>query len=301
VNFFLVSLPGEYSLDAIFDGNDSYSQAGAGRTFEITEGASLIVLTPKSQSVQPDVSTQVSATVTSSGLPLVGKPAALTVESGGVRVYTSVVMTDYAGRASWQVPGQAAGSYDLKAWFGLPVSTDLDLSSSYYTGSSDTASLSVTAGKTNLHVNANDKTITYGDTAPSFGYAFTAADVDPRYPTTEITSIICSAGSGPFTHAGSPYTDKITCTGGISAHYNLIYLPGTLTVAGCDHPYSGVAVLGSIHVTGRVVAGLAGRPIQPGRETQMTRTSAREASCIFMASAFVSTVRWALIRAAWAA
>ncbi len=36
------------------------------------------------------------------GLPLAGKSVALTAEAGGVTLYTSVAVTDYAGRARWQ-------------------------------------------------------------------------------------------------------------------------------------------------------------------------------------------------------
>jgi len=42
-----------------------------------------------------------------------------------VTLYTNVALTDYAGRARWQVPAQPVGNYTLKAWLGLPVSTEL--------------------------------------------------------------------------------------------------------------------------------------------------------------------------------
>jgi hypothetical protein len=80
--------------------------------------------------------------VTRAGLPLAGKPVALTLDNvSGARLYTRVAITDYAGRARWMVPAQIPGSYTLKAWFGLVISPDLDLTDPYYTGGYDTASL----------------------------------------------------------------------------------------------------------------------------------------------------------------
>jgi hypothetical protein len=102
-----------------------------------------VALEPAVQQVPYSVSPQFMATVTNAGLPLAGKSVALTLEAGGTRLYTGVGVTDYAGRARWQVPAQPLGSYTLTAWFGLPVSPDLNLSSPFYTGASDTASLEV--------------------------------------------------------------------------------------------------------------------------------------------------------------
>jgi hypothetical protein len=226
-NFFLLAQPGDYSLGASYAGNDTYTRADTSGNFEITPGASQVKLEPKTQAVGPGVSTQYSATVSSAGLPLVGKSVALTLEAGGVIQFTNVAVTDFAGRAVWDVPGQSAGEYALKAWYGLPVSADLDLSGPYYGGSSDTAVLSVVA-KTNLRVTANDKEIIYGQAAPAFDYAFNTSDFVNGHGAEDVSGISCSAGSGPFTHAGSPYT--ITCSGGSSPYYNLVYTSGQLTV-----------------------------------------------------------------------
>jgi len=142
--FVLVAQPGGYTLNAVFDGDQVYSPAAsADSAFEITPGASAVVLEPAVQHIPFRVSVQVTATVTCAGLPLTGKPVALTLNAGDVRLYTSVAVTDYAGRAHWQVPGQALGSYTLKAWFGQVVSSDLDLSSPFYAGADSTASLIV--------------------------------------------------------------------------------------------------------------------------------------------------------------
>jgi len=141
VNFFLVAQPGEYSLEAAFDGNAAYASAADSRVFTIEPGTSALVLTPKLLVVLPGAIAEFSARVTSGDLPLAGKSVALTVDAGGVRKYTGVAVSDYAGRVSWKVPGQSVGSYVVKAWFGLPVTADLDLSSRYYAGSFDTAAL----------------------------------------------------------------------------------------------------------------------------------------------------------------
>jgi hypothetical protein len=70
-------------------------------------------------------------------LPLSGKPVALTVmNTEGATVFAGVTTTDYAGYARWQAPLQFLGSYTVRAWFGLPVSPELDLSNPYYTGAS---------------------------------------------------------------------------------------------------------------------------------------------------------------------
>jgi hypothetical protein len=141
VNFFLVAQPGEYSLEAAFDGNTAYAAAAVSRAFTIEPGTTSLMLTPKLLVVLPGASAEFSATLTSEGLPLAGKSVALTVDAVGVKKFTSVAVSDYAGRVSWQVPGQSAGSYQVKAWFGLPVTAELDLSSRYYAGSYDTAAL----------------------------------------------------------------------------------------------------------------------------------------------------------------
>jgi hypothetical protein len=99
------------------------------------------VLNPEVQIIPPGANAKFIATLTSSGLPLAGKSVALTLDSGGIRQYTSVAVTDYAGQARWEVPAQLPGSYAVKTWFGLPVSVDLELSSPFYVGSFDTGSL----------------------------------------------------------------------------------------------------------------------------------------------------------------
>ena len=142
-NFYLASQPGNYTLAAAFTGNDSYAPANASSPFTLGPGSSSVVLAPKTQTVLSGSSAQFSAIVNSSGVPLAGKPVALTLTLGGVIKYTVVAITDYSGQVSWQVPVQDAGTYSVKAWFALPVTTNLDLSSTYYTGSSDIGSLVV--------------------------------------------------------------------------------------------------------------------------------------------------------------
>jgi len=142
-HFFLLAQPGSYTLSATFAGSETYAPASADGSFEITQGTSAVVLEPAVQHVPFSLSTQVTATVTSAGLPLAGKSMALTVDASGTRLYTSVAVTDYAGRARWQVPALPVGAYTLQAWFGLPVTEDLDLSSPLYAGCFDTASLVV--------------------------------------------------------------------------------------------------------------------------------------------------------------
>jgi predicted outer membrane repeat protein len=146
-NFFLTAQPGTYAVTARYDGSDDYAPDSDSAAFEITPGASLVALAPDSQSVQLGVSPQpYVATVTSGGLPLTGKSVALTLDNAsGVRLSTTVASTDYAGQVRWQPPLLPIGSYTLKAWFGLPVTGDLDLSSPFHTGSSDTARLDVIA------------------------------------------------------------------------------------------------------------------------------------------------------------
>lgn len=143
-SFFLLAQPDEYTLNTAFGGSETYAPASASISFEILPGASVLVLEPAEQQVLYSVSPQVTVTLTSAGLPLTGKTVALTLDdSSGARLYTGIAMTDYAGRARWQVPAQPVGSYSLKAWFGLPVTAELDLSSPFYTGSTDTATLIV--------------------------------------------------------------------------------------------------------------------------------------------------------------
>ena len=150
VHFYLAAPPADTALEANFAGNSTYASGAATSPFEIQPGSSTLVLGVKDQTVSPGAHPGFTATVTSSGLPLVGKSIALTLASAGVTRYSSVAVTDYNGQATWQLPAQSPGTYTLKAWFGLPVSTDLDLSSPYYTGSFDTTSLSVSNQTTYL-------------------------------------------------------------------------------------------------------------------------------------------------------
>ncbi|HVM70346.1 MAG TPA: MBG domain-containing protein [Anaerolineales bacterium] len=228
VSFYLAARPDDYTLDANFAGNSTYASADANSGFTITPASSALVLGVKNQNVSTTAKPQFTATVTSSGLPLVGKSVALTLQdSGSVTQYSSVAVTDFNGQATWQLPAQNTGTYTVNAWFGMPVSTDLDLSTPYYTGSSDSTTLTVMV-MPDLHVTANDKTITYGNPTPLFDYSFTQSDFVNGHGPETVSGISCSAGNGPFTHAASPYA--ITCSGGTSSYYNLVYLPGKLTV-----------------------------------------------------------------------
>jgi hypothetical protein len=141
VNFFLASVPDDYTLDVVFTGTDEYAPAASSSSFKIQPGPTTIVLNPEVQIIPPGANAKFIATLKSSGLPLAGKSVALTLDSGGIRQYTSVAVTDYAGQARWEVPAQLPGSYAVKTWFGLPVSVDLELSSPFYVGSFDTGSL----------------------------------------------------------------------------------------------------------------------------------------------------------------
>ena len=143
VHFFLAARPGEYTLDATFNGNDGYAPAASSSPFEIKPGSSDVVLDSEVQNVLSFVSAQFTASVTTAGLPLAGKSVALTLDTGNVRKYTGVAVTDFAGKARWQVPAQTPGEYAVKAWFGLPVSDGLDLSSPFYSGSSANGILTV--------------------------------------------------------------------------------------------------------------------------------------------------------------
>lgn len=143
VKFFLVSQPGVYDLSASFAGNESYSSAADSSTFEIVKASTSVNLTPGSQTIQSSENAQFSAVLSNSGLPMMGKPVALTISSVSGPVYSNVAITDLTGSAHWSVPLLPRGTYTVKAWFGLPVSTDLDLTSLYYEGSSSTAALVV--------------------------------------------------------------------------------------------------------------------------------------------------------------
>jgi hypothetical protein len=168
-NFYLAMDPGNYTLEASFAGNDSYAPATTSSPFTLGPGSSSVVLTPKTQNVLSGSVAQFSATVMSSGVPLRSKPVALTLALGDVVKYTSVAFTDYSGRASWQVPGQNTGTYSIKAWFAQPVSTDLNLSSAYYTGASDTGSL-VVEPKTGLVIQySGDTYLAAGTTLGKLG------------------------------------------------------------------------------------------------------------------------------------
>jgi hypothetical protein len=132
-------------LTAAFDGNEAYAPAKVSTPFEVQQANSQISITPATQQVFYSLIPQYTVTLTSDGLPLAGKYVAITLDAAnGARLSTSVVSTDYAGQFRWQAPVLPVGAYMLTAWFGLKVSADLDLSTPYYTGSSATASLSVT-------------------------------------------------------------------------------------------------------------------------------------------------------------
>jgi hypothetical protein len=83
-------------------------------------------------------------------------------------------------------------------------------------------------GKPILKVTAPSFTFTYGDALPALtpqydGFANQdGAGVLNTAPT-------CSAGDGPFTPVGSPYT--VTCSGGADNHYAFDYVAGSLTVS----------------------------------------------------------------------
>jgi hypothetical protein len=79
-----------------------------------------------------------------------------------------------------------------------------------------------------LHVTANDKTITYGDPTPDFDYTVNTGELVSPDTAAVVSGVTCSAGAGPFTHVGSPYA--INCSGGSAANYNLLYVAGKLTV-----------------------------------------------------------------------
>jgi hypothetical protein len=72
----------------------------------------------------------------------------------------------------------------------------------------DSATAHLTVGKATLTVTPDAQSMTYGGSVPSFTFqvaGFVGSDGWTTQPT-------CSAGAGPFTHVGSPYT--ISCTGG---------------------------------------------------------------------------------------
>jgi hypothetical protein len=143
-HFFLLAQPGDYALSILFAGNEIYAPASASSSFELLPGTSSVSLEPDMLEVFYGESPEWIATVTSGGLPLSGKPVALTVmNTEGATVFAGLATTDYAGRARWQAPLQFLGSYTVRAWFGLPVSPELDLSSPYYSGAFDVASLIV--------------------------------------------------------------------------------------------------------------------------------------------------------------
>jgi hypothetical protein len=143
-NFFLLAQPGDYALSVFFAGNEIYAPASVSNTFELLPGTSSVSLEPDMLEVFYGESPEWVATVSSGGLPLSGKPVALTVVNlEGTTVFAGLATTDYAGRARWQAPLQFLGSYTVRAWFGLPVSPELDLSNPYYTGASADAILIV--------------------------------------------------------------------------------------------------------------------------------------------------------------
>jgi hypothetical protein len=151
VNFYLAVVPDDYTLDATFNGNESYGSSDDSSPFTVQPGASEVVLYPVTKNVSAGTQAEFTTTLTSSGVPVSGKTVALTLESGGTVLTTSVAVTDYAGQTTFTVPGQPEGTYSLTAWFALPITASLDLSNPYYAGSFDTASLTVNQ-KTNYTV-----------------------------------------------------------------------------------------------------------------------------------------------------
>ena len=127
-----------------YEGDTTYTYASTSSSFEVVAGNSFIELVPELQEIIPSGSPVFTATLTNSaGLPLTLKPVALTLDSGGTVLYTSMATTDYAGRARWQLPIQAPGEYTVTVRFGQPITQDLDLSNPYYLSGSSTASLIV--------------------------------------------------------------------------------------------------------------------------------------------------------------
>ena len=254
-NFFLASQPGDYTLTAAFTGNDSYAPATTSSPFTLGPGSSSVVLAPKTQNVLSGSSAQFSAVVMSSGVPLTGKPVALTLTFGGVIKYTGVATTDYSGQASWQVPVHDVGSYSVKAWFALPVSTELDLSSAYYTGASDTGTL-VVQPRTGLAIQySGDTYLAAGTTSGTLGAQLSGPSLclsnqtvtfkqdtngDGTYETTIGTQKTNSSGlaSYPLSEltAGTIYEIEVSVADG---NCNAAVNTGTLMVAGSGDASNG--------------------------------------------------------------
>ena len=99
-SFFVLAQPGVYALSVTYEGDTTYTYASTSSSFEVVAGNSFIELVPELQEIIPSGSPVFTATLTNSaGLPLTLKPVALTLDSGGTVLYTSMATTDYAGQA----------------------------------------------------------------------------------------------------------------------------------------------------------------------------------------------------------
>jgi hypothetical protein len=208
-DFYLAADPGNYTLEAAFTGNDTYSPAVTSIPFEILQGASQLVLDPQTATALIGSNVQFSATLKSGDVPLSGKNVALTYAGSSGTQVTDLTVTDYAGQATWSVIPTAPGSLTLTARFSQSVSAALDLSSPYYSGSSDTSTLIVLTPS--ISINNIPVSTTYGG---SFKATFTGSYGGSPWVSSSTTAI-CTVETDKLT---VDYVGVGTCT--LRAHGN---------------------------------------------------------------------------------
>ncbi len=85
----------------------------------------------------------------------------------------------------------------------------------------------LTVGQATLSVTANDKSMTYGGTVPSFDATVVGLVNSDTFSSLHGT---CGDAAASPTLAAGTYTNAITCTGVDATNYSVTYHPGTLTV-----------------------------------------------------------------------
>ena len=146
--------PGDYVVQATFDGAEGLTAAQGTRPLTIVPRTTTLTLTPNSQSAAANVESGVSATLTDSqGLPLGDRPVRFELRQGASVGFSSTVSTDSSGVARLGIVSAPGGNYTLVASFDGATG---------YSADSDTGSLRLyaTATVTTSPVAYADKTQT---------------------------------------------------------------------------------------------------------------------------------------------
>jgi len=132
--------PGDYVVQATFDGAEGLTAAQGTRPLTVVPRTTTLTLMPNSQSAAANVESGVSATLTDSrGLPLGDRPVRFELRQGASVGFSSTVSTDSSGVARLGIVSAPGGNYTLVASFDGATG---------YSADSDTGSLRLYAAPT---------------------------------------------------------------------------------------------------------------------------------------------------------